>query len=93
MSSKSPVQKTHKTVTAKEKQSDILFEKDNFIWMLIGIGIIFFGFYMMSGGGSEDPKVFSNELFSTQRVIIAPIIVIAGFIVEVYAILKKTKEE
>lgn len=93
MSSKAPLQKTNKILPLKEKQPDILFEKDNFMWMLIGIAIIFFGFYMMSGGGSDDPAVFSNELFSTKRVIIAPIIVIAGFIVEVYAILKKTKEE
>jgi hypothetical protein len=93
MSSKVSPQRASRQSPVKEKQSEVLFDKDNFKWMLIGLGIIFFGFYLMSGGGSEDPNVFNNELFSTQRIVIAPIIVVAGLVVEVYAILKKSREE
>ena len=92
MSSKSQVQKPNKPSPVKETHSEILFDKDNFMWMLIGIVIIFGGFYLMSGGGSEDPNQFNPEIFSTRRIILAPFIVVVGFIVEVYAILKKSKE-
>jgi len=94
MSTKINVQKPNKPVPFKEKQDDsILFEKDNFIWMIIGLVIIFTGFYLMSGGGSENPNDFNNEIFSSRRIVVAPIIVVIGFIVEVYAILKKTGEK
>ena len=94
MSTKTNVQKPNKTVPFKEKQDEsILFEKDNFIWMIIGLVIIFTGFYLMSGGGSENPNDFNNEIFSSRRIVVAPIIVVIGFIVEVYAILKKTGEK
>jgi hypothetical protein len=71
---------------------DFAFGKENFTLMLIGIGIIILGFIFMSGGGSPDPKIFNPEVFSPRRITIAPIVVLIGFGIEVYAILKKTKE-
>jgi len=72
--------------------NDFAFGRENYMWMLIGIGCIFLGFILMSGGGSKDPNVFNPDIFSFRRITLAPIIVLIGFVVEIYAILKKTKE-
>jgi hypothetical protein len=71
---------------------DFAFGRENYKWMLIGIAIIFLGFVLMAGGGSDDPKVFNPDIFSPRRITIAPIVVMIGFIVEIYAILKKTND-
>lgn len=71
---------------------DFPFGKENFIIMLTGLAVIFLGFAMMTGGGSEDPKIWNPEIFSWRRITLAPILVISGFVIEVYAILKKSKE-
>ncbi len=69
-----------------------LFEKENFVWMLIGAIIVALGFILMSGGKSVDPNVFdTKEVYSTTRITIAPILIVAGLLVEIYAIFKKTK--
>ncbi|MFT4682163.1 MAG: putative membrane protein YqhA, partial [Flavobacteriales bacterium] len=44
------------------------------------------------GGGSEDPNVFSEEIFSTRRITVAPIVILLGFAVEIFAIMKKPKD-
>ena len=59
--------------------------------MIIGILIIALGFILMSGGGSDDPNVFNEEIYSFRRIRIAPLIVIIGFAIEIYAILTKPK--
>jgi hypothetical protein len=67
-----------------------LFTKDNFTWMLIGGAIIGLGMFLMSGGKSNDPNVFdTKEVYSTTRITIAPIIIVLGLIVEIYAIFRK----
>ncbi len=69
-----------------------LFEKENFVWMLIGAIIVALGFILMSGGKSADPNVFdTKEVYSTTRITIAPILIVVGLIVEIYAIFKKSK--
>lgn len=69
-----------------------LFTKDNFTWMLIGGVIIAIGMFLMSGGKSADPKVFdTHEVYSTTRITIAPLLIILGLVVEIYAIFKKPK--
>ncbi|MFI3261995.1 MAG: DUF3098 domain-containing protein [Rikenellaceae bacterium] len=68
--------------------------KKNYQLMLIGVGIIFLGFILMIGGGSDDPLVFNKEeLFSFRRITLAPLVVMFGFAFEVYAIIKKTPLE
>ncbi len=70
-----------------------LFDKQNYIWMFAGIGLLLIGFLMMSGGKSPDPNKFNySEIYSFRRITLAPIIVMLGFAVEVYAIMKKPKE-
>lgn len=80
----------------KEKNQPItrtnLFGKENYIWMLAGLVVLALGFFLMAGGKSTDPKVFdTKEVYSTTRITIAPILIIAGFIIEIIAIMKKPK--
>ena len=65
--------------------------KENYKLMIIGIVVIIIGFLLMIGGGSEDPKVFNPEVFSFRRITLAPVVVLAGFLFEIYAIMKKPK--
>ncbi len=71
-----------------EKQT-FVFGKRNYIIMLVGMGIIALGFILMIGGGSEDPNVFNPEIFNAQRITVAPFLVVAGLLLEVYAIMSK----
>ena len=61
--------------------------------MLLGLGLIALGFLAMSGGGSDDPKVFNPDIFSFRRISLAPALVLLGFAVEVWAILYTDKKE
>ena len=69
------------------------FGRDNYLWVLIGIAFILIGFLLMIGGGSNDPDVFNEAIFSFRRITLAPILVLIGFGVEIYAIMKKPKGE
>ena len=76
-------------MSSKEK---FVFGKDNYTLILIGLGVILIGFFLMIGGGSEDPAIFDkDELFSATRITIAPLMVIAGYGVVIYGIMKKRK--
>ncbi len=80
-------------VARKEKpRTDFAFGRINYMLMLTGIGLILLGFLLMSGGKSEDPNVFNPEIFSFRRITLAPIVVMAGFILNIYAIVKKAKD-
>lgn len=69
-----------------------LFEKDNYMWMGIGAVVITIGMFLMSGGKNENPSQFDyNIVYSTTRITIAPILILAGFMVEIYAIFKRPK--
>lgn len=67
--------------------------KENYILLAIGFAIIVIGFILMVGGGSKDPTVFNtDELFSFTRVTLSPLLILFGFIFEIYAIMKKPKD-
>jgi hypothetical protein len=75
-----------------ETNKNTLFGKQNLLWMLIGAVVIVLGFLLMAGGKSEDPTVFNEaEVYSTTRITIAPLLIIAGLVIEIYAIMKKDK--
>ncbi|MGC9374812.1 MAG: DUF3098 domain-containing protein [Bacteroidales bacterium] len=76
----------------KEKKVEFALEKENYKLLAIGFGIIILGFILMIGGKAESPEVFNEEIFSFRRITLAPIVVLAGFIFEIYAIMKKPKE-
>ena len=69
------------------------FGKRNYQLLIAGVIVMAIGFVLMSGGGSEDPNVFSNAIFNTQRLTIAPILILTGLVIEVFAILHKPKED
>lgn len=71
-----------------------LFDKENFTWMLIGVGILILGFVLLAGGGSDDPNVFNaSEVYSARRITVAPIIILIGIAVEIYAIFRQPKRK
>ncbi len=71
------------------RESEFPFSKENYRFMLIGIGILLLGYGLMVGGGSDDPAVFSEEIFSFRRLTLAPLVVLAGYGTILYAILKR----
>jgi hypothetical protein len=78
-------------MTQKEtKKSLDIFGKSNYIWMLVGALLITAGMLLMTGGKSSDPNVFNaSEVYSFRRITLAPIVMIIGFLVEIYALFKK----
>lgn len=69
-----------------------LFDKTNLMWMLIGLAVMAVGFLLMGGGRSDDPNVFDrNQVYGFIRITIAPIIILAGLVIEIVAIFKQPK--
>lgn len=75
-----------------EHKPDFLFEKVNYKFLLIGVAVIMLGFILMSGGGSEDPNVWSDDVFSFRRIRLAPTVVLIGFGITIYSIFKNPKK-
>ena len=80
-----------KTPEVADEQKVMPFGKQNYIIVLIGIALIALGFILMIGGGSTDPDVFNEQMFNFQRLTLAPILVLTGFVVEIVAIFWKKK--
>lgn len=82
-----------KPLVDETKNTDAFaFTRENYRWVIIGLGFIFIGFLLMIGGGSSDPDVFSEGIFSFQRMTLAPLLVLAGYGIEIYAIMKKSDQ-
>lgn len=81
-----------KTTDAADNQKVMPFGKMNYILVIVGIALIALGFILMIGGGSSDPDVFNEEMFNFRRLTLAPILVLAGFVVEIVAIFWKGKK-
>ena len=87
MSEKKPV-----TSTTRTTHTTSLFDKQNLMLMLLGVGVIALGMILMVGGSSKDPGVFNyDDVYSARRITIAPILIIIGLGIEIYAIFKKPK--
>ena len=81
-----------KATATKSYSNAPLFGKENYRWMLIGIVLVALGLILMGGGKSKDPNVFNpKEVYSVTRITIAPILILAGFVVEIFAIFRKDK--
>lgn len=75
---------------SQKKSNSMLFDKNNYIIMLVGLAVLVLGFILMAGGKSNDPNVFNaDEIYSFRRITLAPIMVLLGFAIEIYAIMKK----
>jgi hypothetical protein len=75
----------------KPTDGEFLFGKKNYLIMMAGIVVILVGFALMAGGGSDDPQVFNEEIYSFRRIRLAPTIVLLGLAIEVYAIMAHPK--
>ncbi|MEO7265694.1 MAG: DUF3098 domain-containing protein [Ferruginibacter sp.] len=70
-----------------------LFTRENYILMLAGLVVLAIGFILMAGGKSSDPNVFNDkDVYSPMRITVAPLLIIAGFVIEIVAIMKKPKK-
>lgn len=68
-------------------------QKKNYMWLAIGLAVIVLGFVLMSGGGDHTATEFDESIFSFRRITLAPIVVIAGFVIEIFAIMKRFPRE
>jgi hypothetical protein len=89
---------TNKPTTTKENSDnssfDFAFSKINYILIAVGILILGIGYILLCGGGSDDPNVFNPAMFDNRRLVVAPIMIVAGLVIEIVAIMirPKTKE-
>ncbi len=79
------------TKNENKEKLNFALGRENYKLLAIGFVIIVIGFLLMLGGKSEDPNVFNEKIFSFRRITLAPIVVLAGFIFEIWAIMKKPK--
>lgn len=78
--------------TSTPATSSNLFGKENYIWILAGLAVMVLGIILMAGGKSQDPNVFrDSDVYSTTRITIAPILILLGLGIEVFAIFRKPK--
>lgn len=79
-------------------ENGFYFQKENYKWMLIGLGLIVLGFILMLGAdantvnGKYSADFWNDDIFSTRRIRVAPFLVVSGFALQVYAILKRKKK-
>lgn len=84
--------RAEKIFSAKTGQidtNDFAFGRINYLIMLGGLFLIVLGYVLMAGGKSSTPQEFNPEIFSFQRITLAPLLVLAGLVVQVWAIVKK----
>lgn len=77
----------------QEDNKTMPFGRDNYLWVIIGLVFLLIGFLLMIGGGSDDPDVFNDAIFNFRRLTLAPILVLIGFGIQIYAIMKKPKNK
>jgi hypothetical protein len=75
----------------KSPQKKFLFEKKNYTLLFLSFIVIALGFILMSGGGSDDPKIFNDAIFNFRRIRLAPTLVLVGFGIAMFSILTKER--
>jgi len=78
---------------SQENEKGFVFEKINYMLLAGGLVMVIIGFFLMAGGGSDDPHVFNPEVFSARRITVAPTVVLLGFAVVMVGIFKKSKAQ
>jgi fumarate reductase subunit D len=78
----------------KEEQSNMVFafNKTNYTILVAGLLVLIIGFLLMVGGGSDDPEVFSDAIFGFRRLTLAPILILLGYLIEMFAIMYRPKD-
>lgn len=82
---------TNKPLKQTDEGPRFAFNKQNYILVIVGLVVLGIGFLLLIGGGSDDPKVFNDSLFDFQRLTLAPILILAGYIIEIFAIMRLPK--
>ena len=77
----------------RKDKNNFIFKKRNYKIMILGLVIIAVGFILMSGGGSEDPNIFSPDIYNFRRIRLAPTLVLLGLGIQIYAILSTADKE
>ena len=77
---------------AEKKATPSIFSKDNYQWMVIGLVVMAIGMFLLAGGKSHDPAVFNKDaVYSSTRITVAPLLIVAGLVIEMFAIFRKPK--
>ena len=80
-------------MSKETRKPGFAFGKENYRILIIGVVIVAIGYMLMIGGGSDDPNQFNaDEIFSTRRITVAPIVILAGFVTVLFGIMKKSKD-
>jgi hypothetical protein len=80
-------------MSKETRKPGFAFGKENYIMLVIGVVIVVIGYLLMIGGGSDDPTKFNaDEIFSFRRITLSPIVILAGFVVVLFGIMKKSKD-
>ena len=80
-------------MSKEARKPGFAFGKENYRILIIGVVIVVIGYLLMIGGGSDDPNKFNaDEIFSTRRITVAPIVILAGFVVVLFGIMRKSKD-
>jgi len=83
------VSRRAKATTAAAKPEEMIFNKSNYMWMGIGVALILLGMLLMIGGSMPSPDVWDDSIIYSFRItVLAPIVILAGLGVEIYAIFK-----
>lgn len=70
--------------------NELIYGRENFIWMGIGLGLIALGLVLMTGGAQPDSSKWDATIpYSARRITLAPMLMLAGFIIQIYAIFKR----
>lgn len=85
--------KENKNTVENKSQFTFVFDKINYIIMIVGIVLLALGYIFLMGGGSDDPNVFNEAMFNGRRLYLAPILIILGLVAEIVAIMYKGKKE
>ncbi len=76
-----------------EEKLKFVLGKKNYIALAIGFLILVIGYFLLSGGASENPNVFNEEIFNFRRITLAPIVLMIGFAVEIFAIMWRPRSK
>ncbi|MBM3171890.1 MAG: DUF3098 domain-containing protein [Bacteroidetes bacterium] len=79
------------SIPTEETNSGLRFHRNNYILMALGLGLLVGGFIALSGGGTDNPNEFNEAIFSPQRITLAPLLILAGFLVFGFGIMKRFK--
>ena len=89
----SHLEEKNKNLKSEQEEVKMHFGRDNYLWVIIGLAFLIIGFLLMIGGGSDDPDVFNEAIFNFRRLTLAPILVLIGFGIQIYAIMKRPKKD